>query len=1043
MPSRRSAGRRAAATATALLALAPLGLAPLTAQAEDEAPLARVRDRGLGPDARQLVARAEARRALGVRLRVLWDPATGCPRAVTFAPPLRVAAAGVEEAGAHVFAALDPLYAGALRAEDGARLERTATRRLGPVTVLEWAQRLDGVPLDGAGLRLAVRRDGDAFRVRGLSGRVFADAPAGLPGPRPAAPAAAPAPADLLLRTLAGGEARLVLSPLPRDAWAFAFVRVEAAAEGSPTGLDRVLRAPDGAELARHPFGAAEGVVTGPVREGGADARRPLADLYVEAAGRVVTTDARGRHPGTAERLPLGLTGPYERVETPVATTRAGGDLRVVDADRGAANVFYQLGRYRRWLRERYPFLPREAVEARHFVVTGAGMSNAYAFAAPPRKDAQAFDYSLTFGHGRAARNGTIGHERTHTLLYGLGFGALGVEASGMHEGFADYFAAVFTGDPDLGYRSIDRDKVWPRDARGGQAHAVGWCFGGALWDATEAVGEDVVPCVLEAIPTLGPYATLLEARDAVLAAARDRSLAPSRVDRIAGCFADHGIGSVGGEPPVIAVAAGADPALGDACVVYAGSPRIRTLTQHLNPGLVAEADLPAELAFTARDPEGRPVELSVSGWSAATVRATPGAPGRAVLTFDVGEWDLGPRTLTITAQDADGQVATRYLKVHALDRAAATDARVEATSVRAAAGERRAVDLTPLLGEERRFRLEGEPAWARSRGASLELAPPAEAAGVFDFTAEAIGDPAVEVRTTVVLGAGPFLEVYAPDALPTSLGAERDRSLRFLVIDRPPLHSRLPAGEPLTLVPGEPLRIVVHAFGDAPSSLAVARGPRFAALEPAREVEPIVRQGRLTRAGGSTAFLVLRPPEGAPARRHELLLTARSGGRVVARRLELLVVPRRDGANRRPRIEVPTQALLEGSRAELPVRAVDPDGDAVELALIHPIPGWRQYHATGRLELDAPAPGAAPLGEGGPAAVAGTVRLEASREFRVVLRAQDARGAATWRYVQVTADPERLAELAAEARIEARALSALEGVAPARGLSDAVDPAR
>lgn len=107
----------------------------------------------------------------------------------------------------------------------------------------------------------------------------------------------------------------------------------------------------------------------------------------------------------------------------------------------------------------------------------------------------------------------------------------------GLHEGYADYFSAALTGDPEMGeyagvglvpmplpsgaLRSLGNDKVCPDDLWG-ETHQDGEAWAGALWDIREALAAEnrrtFDQAVFEVMSTLGASDTQLSAAAATVA---------------------------------------------------------------------------------------------------------------------------------------------------------------------------------------------------------------------------------------------------------------------------------------------------------------------------------------------------------------------------------------------------------------------------------------------------------------------------------------------------------------------------------------------
>ena len=90
-----------------------------------------------------------------------------------------------------------------------------------------------------------------------------------------------------------------------------------------------------------------------------------------------------------------------------------------------------------------------------------------------------------------------VAHEFTHALIDEIRPGISGVDAGGLHEGTADYFACSITNDHFLGeyvlpgpggIRDIKNDKKYPNAPN--QPHMRGLVWGGACWELRDALNE-------------------------------------------------------------------------------------------------------------------------------------------------------------------------------------------------------------------------------------------------------------------------------------------------------------------------------------------------------------------------------------------------------------------------------------------------------------------------------------------------------------------------------------------------------------------------
>lgn len=104
-------------------------------------------------------------------------------------------------------------------------------------------------------------------------------------------------------------------------------------------------------------------------------------------------------------------------------------------------------------------------------------------------------------------------------------------DAGALNEGTADFFAAVYTGNPTQAEyvalrtgkpaRTADNALSCPH-AITGEVHADGELWSGALWDAYTEVGDPLVPVLLDAISLLPEDATFEEASAALVGVAAE-----------------------------------------------------------------------------------------------------------------------------------------------------------------------------------------------------------------------------------------------------------------------------------------------------------------------------------------------------------------------------------------------------------------------------------------------------------------------------------------------------------------------------------------
>lgn len=890
-------------------------LAAGVARADDE-----LEARGVGPTPAQLVARVELQQALGTKVEVRWDPASGCPRSVRFERPVGLEAAEPVAAARELLVRLEPLF-GRLAVEDGPRSERggvggqeaaprdprlrhTATTAYGKERHVRFDQAVGDVPLDGAEVVVTLaRRDGKTVAVR-VSGRVFKDAPAVLPP--------APAPAQ---------GARRLLTLRPDGVWKVADEAVEVPARGPPVA---VLRGLDGAVLARRPFadeGAASATVWPRWLEQGT-ARRPLRDLTLLAGDRVVTTGDDGGFPGTRAELPWGLSGPLERVVPwsgrPYPAAQ-GGRLALTfgadDARAAEVNVFHHLVEVRRFYAT-IPGLDRGFFERQTVAQLSTGDFNAWCLNEGLTIEGKRFEHALTFGHGMGLDAFVVAHERTHALVNALGLrSGGGGDARTLHEALADYLAAVYTGDPTfrggagghLG-RRIDEDRVYPQDYHGGEAHHDSLIFSGALWDARGAAGKDaalVDAAAARLVPALGSGPSLRSAARTLLegAAAEVHPALETHLRR-------HGLLDDPDAPP---------PALGLRC----GEANER-LT-----GFAIAAGAEQPLVLTAWDPAereaGRPakVTLLVDGLPFAARRkpAEQAAQAAAEATFDLRprEADVGDHVLTVVAESqVSGKTTTRTWQVVVLPAGAPRgDLAPVTTVIHLAVGERRAIParaLFPGLPDGYRFETSGQlSAGAALVDGHLTLAPEPGDEGFHRFSVHALlaatsrdprSEPVCDVVVRVGPAEGPWLEVTR---LPVA-GEQGGRSDEVLPGQRLVVH----AGEKVELrawaqlaassgVAGPTPRLECERCGAWRFDPSAPSCERCGAPVPPVPPPPPPSRVRLTEGPAwvtsserhTMLDLTVAPPAGGPRRATFTLVVAREGeAPQAARTVEVIIIP-------------------------------------------------------------------------------------------------------------------------------------------------------
>ncbi|RMG06811.1 MAG: hypothetical protein D6731_25015 [Planctomycetota bacterium] len=870
----------------------PAGGAPRRAP-QGPAPLARLEDRALGPTFEQLAELRRLERRCGEDVSVSWDAASGAPSRVRFRPGLRLPPSGPERAARRFLARLARLYGlPALRTPEGSvtALEARAPRRVGLFTEVRLRQRLNGVPVEGAELRVLLLRREAPLGVL-VEGRLFRDLPDGM-GPPPARPTVPGPTGDPGVDQGRIEDCQLVVS-VRSGRWDYAFRWTVGVSVSAELGLERsakVVTDPEGRVLHWRLLG--ESALYGKV----------LPDAGGRALRTVKLPPLRLRRKGKAATLAGGgLRGAYERVlgaGAPHRLRERGKHLLLAyppsDPRTLQVTALHNLARVRRFL-SRYA---REVGGAHLQPVTAAvqaGVANA--FAMHDRRRTEASAGTLLFGTiaGRplAADLGVVAHERGHLLLHSLGFGAGGgLERFGMHEGYADYLAAIVRGDPRLlghvagAARDLSVRKVWPRD--GGEPHRVGWIYGGALWDLRSELGVLADRIALASVPLLG--GDLLSGLDAVLEA--DRHLTGGRSARaIRKHFRDHGISRGGGKPPVVT------PPLDRVVLSEGGNPEQRLL-------------------FEGTDPDGKAVRLTVSGLPFARVVATrPGkrAELELVLRFD-GAY-AGRHLLTVTAVDADGEVGGRVLPVlvRKEDRV-----REDLAVYRLAPGEERRIPLDELVDLGGKEAARGARYWiagqvgplAQLEDGALRLRAQPGDVGVHGFELRAMPRGRHRVLASVVrpvkviVGDGPWIRVFDArrdyDRLGLRAGegvvepAAREGTKAGSYTGDPNLGELPPATE-VSVVEGK-----IHRFEVTASRRVAAEVDRAAGAAPILSCAtkaPFVRwEADEARGGEARGTVVVRPPSGSAWRTIVVTFTAADPGatpaRTARRRLRIHVVP-------------------------------------------------------------------------------------------------------------------------------------------------------
>jgi hypothetical protein len=969
---------------------------------DEGAALVRLEDRNLGPSAEQALARHDLERALGVEVTVRWDGATGCPRTVYLRPAVAVPGRTMQEATARLLRRVSPLY-GDARLDprpdpEAPSLVHEDTIEVGETRTVVFSQRLGPARLDGAELRVTLRRDGGQTFVVSLSGRIYQDAPAGLVVDTPAPPQA-PRQAELHGVTLDLGDPELVLTPRPAGEWQYAWRTVELGDQGPET----VLRDARGEELLRERLGhngSVEAPVH-PVRGDRARAAYPLADLYVDAGGRVQITDGNGNYSGDSATLSgRGLWGPHEQVLGP--SVRLSNDsVETAEGSKSeqAVNVFFHLVRVRRWLEESYgDVVPLGRIRTTVLGYLESG-PNATTHPLGAVSDGQRLDAAIAFGAITWARGDTralaldasvVAHERMHAFLYSLGFVARQPysQAGGMHEGIADYLAArsldsVWIGAWGLGEhaRSVQGTLRWPQDARSGEDHEVGNIFAQALWDSRASVGDAFDDWLLAAIPTLGDHSTLLDGRDAVLAAASGQSDATR--ERIRRAFADHGIGDV---PPArveyrIVTPSGGQPYQGGVDV-FEDQAGFYTSFEARNPEVRPAA--PPTVLEVAAYVDGVLVEQTLRHVPLLDHRyvhvASAGA-GRLRFTFSRAEFlwrdgrtrKPGPFSLAVSLGDSDEPFVIPVTE-HARPKS------VVRGTVHLTPGTRVSLPLDRFLSTPGPWTVPREYVAGENEALNYEIAAnqlrleadSRVSGGALTLTIP-FSSPTVVVSLVLQVIVGDGLFAYFRDA--NDLGE---------ILESP---------HPLPIRAGESREILVGAVagGGAPR-FSLQDAPDWSQLESlpsggqrlTTETEQLV-------VDGLAVLRIATPVDLAPGS-YDVPVLVQAGRRSQWLILRVLVLP--GASNLPPVIEASSAVDVGGGgNASLPVRAVDPDGDEVLVDV---------YLVTRRGE---------PVLHGPQGLVGrwdGRLEIPASREpYRVFLRAIDSRGGSSRHVIDVQIGPD------------------------------------
>ena len=952
-------------------------------------------ERALAPEVSQLVAERALRRELQTALRVRWDGETGTPERVELLRPLALAAAGPREAAWEFLAHLEPLYgAGVLSPrEDGASrpnphpnlhpyLHLVSTRRLGERVAVDFEQRCGELTVHGAQLRVLLGRRGDQALGLGLSGRIYRDLPRSLA--RLGAPAA-PAGEGLRLDgvSFSGTAPRVVLTP--RGGWQVARWSVELRA-GQPREL---LRDAEGALLLERPWGAGAHVEAQVVLRdpGQARARRGLADLLVHGSdGRLHTSGSQGRFGAPSGALLGGLLGRFEGVAARHGSYPSGAVIALGASHEQEATAYFHLRKTRLWFERFRGQIPgvEASARARTLALTNPARGGAWALPSPSEVGGQSYDYTLALGsfgtRSTALDPAVITHERVHSLLYGFGFTELRGLSSALHEGLADYFAAVIQGERRVGRYSIGvfaRDlselRRWPEHAAE-EPQTTGRIFSGALLDARDALGEAVDRVVLAAAGGFTGATDFFAARDQIFSLASRYGLSRAQ---LLPHFARHGLGDPeeGARAPLIQARVYKEGTVenGHELISYRASEEVM-------------------FEFQATSPDEQRVTLLVSGLEGLADEVP--SSGEGVRTFQTrAPAAPGIYLVSVHASDERQLSSTLTTQVWVREDERLTSSR-GALELRAPTGEtvgfgprELATAISPDLDPE-------DVTWRLSGRAALgvELDPSG-----LRLTAQ----PGEEGRYTLILKGTPrvvsLLEVYQLE-----VHVEAGTGPDFLLVDAlAPSETQQAQAALAPLWPGSELSVragsalELHLRGVGPEHTGALE---VSLADEASSVARLLAGGELSGEVRARGLLLIAPPADHPVATLELAVLYREGQRVLARRaLKVHVIPR--GADAPPEIVAPRSVSLEGDQGQFEAQVRDPEGQAVQLEVAWPLPGVQP--SAGEVHLQAQiseAPAGSPV----------TYRIVVQRlqpgPFTIYLRATDSAGGRTLRAVQVGA---------------------------------------
>lgn len=451
--------------------------------------------------------------SLAVSAPTQWDPVRGSVRAMTFEATGAPRHAGTAEEAARAF--LDShrtLFNGrglvAAFAEGAAdegpapEVKMTRLDDTGSMRFVRFAQEVDGLPVDGGDLVVAVRADGSVSSVQGgyaaaghdVRVRGFAEA-----APIAADDAVASAKAEIAAEKLGDYQSVRLVWWVDADGKLVKSHRVDIAAL-RPRGDWRVfVAADDGRVLSKQNL-----LLFHHAHDEAAAADAPKGQVYLTNPMR----DAN-KVEVTLERLtsPDKLIGEYVRVNNGKheTITAADGNFVVDESSTHFAEVgaYYHIDKIHQNLKEIDPDftgmdwqIPITVHDKGSFFVKKDN-----AFYSPFKKAMFILDpEKLNDLHLEA---GVAYHEYHHAVTDNIVPGLNSVEGRAMHEGYSDYFACVLTDDPELGewalqplnkphMRDLRSQRKYPQDLHPErEPHSDGEIWGAACWDLRKVIPAD------------------------------------------------------------------------------------------------------------------------------------------------------------------------------------------------------------------------------------------------------------------------------------------------------------------------------------------------------------------------------------------------------------------------------------------------------------------------------------------------------------------------------------------------------------------------